>query len=237
MARVSTIVAAITKEKKKQKNKKKRKKNDKIPSTNRRTSTIEVAAARFGLALLRETATSKRGEDEKVGVPVVAYPAETGLGSNRISYISKQNVADVSCHHLTISGRSQRRDTETRRNEEAEQAGGNTEKRGKRFADASFRRFFNAYENYNVRVWRIPFKTKGTRAVGNVIPLQGQCVVTDSEEADHRRCVRTEMLDILRRNRIFNDDQDAIHALTHARTHAHTQREDDEATGNENGRV
>ena len=112
MARVSTIVVAITEKKKKE---------DEILSTNRRTSTKEVAATKFGLALLSETATSKRGEDEKVGVPVVAYPAETGLGSNRISYISKQNVADVSCHHLTISSRSQRRDTETRRNGEAGQ--------------------------------------------------------------------------------------------------------------------
>lgn len=116
LARISTIVAAITEEKKRKKEEK-----DEIRSTKRRTSTRDVATTRFGLALLSETATSKREEDEKVGVPVVAYPAETGLGSNRISYISKQNVADVSCHHLTISSRSQRRDTETRRNGEAGQ--------------------------------------------------------------------------------------------------------------------
>lgn len=36
---------------------------------------------------------------------VVAHPAETRLGSNRISYISKQRVADVGVH-LTISNRS-----------------------------------------------------------------------------------------------------------------------------------
>lgn len=106
--------------------------------------------------------TSKRGEDEKVGVPVVAYPAETGLGSNRISYISKQNVADVSCHHLTISSRSQRRDTEMRRNGEAGQKG-ETRKNAETVTDAPFRRFFNACENYNIRLSRIPFKTKGTR--------------------------------------------------------------------------
>lgn len=62
------------------------------------------------------------------------------------------------------------------------------------------------------------------RAVGNVIPLQGRCCYRDSEETDHRRCAGTEMLDILRRNRIFNDDQDAMHARMHARTHAHTHR-------------
>lgn len=36
---------------------------------------------------------------------VVAHPTETRLGSNRISYISKQRVADVGVH-LTISNRS-----------------------------------------------------------------------------------------------------------------------------------